>query len=440
MESYSEQLKNTVDGRKEIHIETPILGKILERSVVNSKYPPSEMGQRIKERFEQGEIDPLLVPTVENPQADLYENLNLADFQDVPVFADIANIQVTKGCRHQCTFCAAGAEKTVETMPFQAIVKIADALKIEDIHKRELRKRHREEFLVAFDRFLELKKLRPRTDDHFRTMFFLALSREKITYQELVEKVPYFELFYKPSSMANPHEFEDDTGPKQMIQNYYDSDPFDYRDNNFLHENGDPADFGDVARLLVSSERAVHVTTAGWSKTDKVAQRAAEKVAMLGKENIYLTRLSVSPFDIRARKKMEKYIEDTVNSLRTLLPLHPEILFFGEEAFKEKIMEALTKESSELLSASQWPLFTVSDTPTSNFSGAAKDNEMETDSDHDVMACMPGYHIWPGGDVAFQKKGTFGWNAPDGSRPTAIGKKIWSVSRDVKQTQIKNRY
>ena len=207
------------------------------------------------------------------------------------------------------------------------------------------------------------------------------------------------------------------------IQNYYDSDVFDYKDRTFLHSDGTPADFGDVARLIASETRPIHITTAGWSKTDKTAQLAAEKIVSMGSSFFEKNRLSINQTEVRARKNLDTYLEDTLNTIETLLPLGLEVLIFDDKEDKKyseyslKIKEWVEKKNTGLVQ--------ISHKSISAYSGHSKD-EKHTDDHHDIMACMPGIHIWPDGTVAEQSHDSERHTrAPKGSRPQITEKVLW---------------
>lgn len=236
----------------------------------------------------------------------------------------------------------------------------------------------------------------------------------------------------------------------KQIDTYYDSDPFDYRDSSFLHEDGSPADFGDVVNALGSKSRKIEITTAGWSLKDKVAQKAAEKVAE--SNYISLIRISINSSEIDAKKDPTKYVtkmEGVIKTLRkTFYPPEPDnwekrqsqtqILLFpdpGNLVYQKDVVQKIRQYCKEI----NVHHFIIEPT-ISDFSGPMETEEAK-DTHHDVMSCMPGHHIWPDGTIAEQnlgigylvKKGPstiyHDFGTPKGSRPTPTGKKIFHITK-----------
>ncbi len=236
----------------------------------------------------------------------------------------------------------------------------------------------------------------------------------------------------------------------KIICNYYDSDPFDYRDSSFLHKDGSPADFGDVVNILGSKDRKIHITTAGWSVKDKAAQRAAEKIA---KSNyISLIRISVNPSEIDAKKDFVKYVakmKQVIETLRnTFYPPEQgtwehgqeqtQILLFNDTQnleYQTRVVQEIKKFCQEMNVH-----FFIQEPVISRFSGPTE-TAVGRDTDHDVMSCMPGHHIWPDGTIADQNlgigyltRGHSDWEyhdsgTPKGSRPTPTGKKLFHITQ-----------
>lgn len=198
---------------------------------------------------------------------------------------------------------------------------------------------------------------------------------------------------------------------RKRIENYYDSDPFDYRDPTFLHEDGTLADYGDVVRSLVTDDTLVHITTAGWPSTDKLAKKGAEKVVELyGQSGIVggdLIRISVNSYELRARQDLDVYRADMEQVIQTLAPISPQIqLFYSSDDPKQKDYEV--KVVTPIMKiASDYQLEVNGYGQISRFSGPMETAE-HREVDEDVMACMPGFHIWPDGTITHQD---WEWNS-----------------------------
>ena len=415
---------------------------LIKEKFLKISYPLSEEGEVFKKEVEAGTARVEDIPTVENPRPELFKGLELSEQKLAEIFGEeLSNIQVTKGCRHKCTFCAAGAVETVQTMPYPAIVKSAEQKQ----KAEEKMKQVAEDYFKALEEgtgysIEEIRNIRngkvgfteetnlisKKCAEIFAEHPFLEVYR-KLKPQAVVSFEKTVKDFGQPSTAsfldAVPVDYKDLHFGSIFgkVTNYYDSDPFDYKDKNFLHEDGSPADFGDVARLLATPIRPLHVTTAGWSATDKVAQSAAEKFAAMDVNCIEDTRLSVNQYEVRARKDFDTYLEDTKNSIRTLARLGLQVILF-DNTQDPKWTELLEKIKAY---TEEFDLVYHTRARLSFYSGPMKSGVSEDDH-HDVMACMPGYHIWPDGTIGKQARSeTDRFVAPRGSRPSPIDLKLW---------------
>lgn len=422
----------------------------IAQAFIRQHYPLTEEGQRLKQEVEQALRDTDVValeklgrvlPTVENPRLELFQDLELSPEEEERVFGpDLANIQITKGCRHKCTFCAAGAAAKVETMPFAAVLKIAEK-------KQKWDKRLQE----AWDSWVSLVREKAGFDlnDWSGSLpdNVLLLYEKEYQAHPLRRFVKLEKPFDKPTKLT-------DIG--QKITNYYDSDPFDYRDPTFLHEDGTPADFGDVFLTLASRQRPVHITTAGWPETDRAAARSAQKIVKACKGNpdlVFHPRISVNEYEMTARRDPDRYREDMKKVIVALDAVEPEVMFFIDRDldtndvnmdFRNKVLEPL-KDSIRGREA-KGAYFLTYDYSVSHFSGPMADERFKDDH-HDVMACMPGVHIWPDGSVNEQGKSRWvrvkskpaaGQQLsqrvrekviPEGSRPQPIGLRLYQLPK-----------
>lgn len=403
-------------------------------------YPLSPEGQKLKEDIASGEFDPMNLPTVENPRPELFADFALEKEKIQFVFGgELADIQVTKGCRHQCAFCAAGAERTVQSMPFPAILRAAEKKREadEDMKRQaeewfdHLSKElgHPIEHIRKFSRFDRTGLLGTDNDIYEKACNAFASHPFLRTYQaqhpggqsfidDFSKGHIFFAFEYIPLELNGMY-----NGPIfGQVTNYYDSDPFDYRDRLFMHDDGSPADFGDAAEILASEVRPLHITTAGWSRTDKIAERAAQKVSNMERKRLSHTRLSVNPFEVRARKDIGTYFEDTKHSIDVLSKLGLEVMIYNDPDNREyvKMKEALETYVKSVPGAH------FINPRISYFSGPLAGKVFSENDHHDVMSCMPGYHIWPDGTIAKQKQsGLDMTRSPRGARPTPTGAKLW---------------
>ena len=418
----------------------------LANAFLHQRYPLTKDGEELREQVKQVKTDnnpqelnrltPLL-PTVENPRLELFKDFDLTPGQERSLFGlGLETIQVTKGCRHKCDFCVVSAEAKIQTMPFAAVLKIAekmpDGMREADSLWRSWISSVKKDTGIDFTRVnpYEFAQL-----DDEKSAFSLklkdAFSQHPIS--DVVHKELWDTRFLLDGWNLLRHH----------ITNYYDSDVFDYRDSTFPHADGTPADYGDVVEALASPIRPIHITTAGWPRSDLVAQRAAEKIVSFDdyRNLTSRTRVSVNKFEYRAKRDFREYLEDMKNVVYTLRRLVPTVLLFYEkdnpddQEFITKVIEPLTEfidEGKDGFLATGFhgdkiKLGTIITPRISYFSGPMEDEKHKEDH-HDVAACMPGTHIWPDGTIAEQKKDPAKpWMALRGSRPKPTGQKLYSL-------------
>ncbi len=462
--------------------ELPVEFKIA-KAFLYQKYPLTEKGRQIQQKVQEilsklkqdssntEALDGLRelklhLPTVENPHLDYFEDLHVSPKEERELFGiELANVQITKGCRHQCGHCAAAADKKVEIMPFPAILKIAQKMHqqegvvekaYQDYRDVMLRLFKDEEFRAFLAEIIKGWGNREiingrEIDDAERFFWYIndgfgyLKTEDREKFAKFLDKVNtkpevkhFFEVINLPRHLKNlPKHFHfgeifnlKKTGPLKLveIENYYDSDPFDYRDTAFLHEDGLPADYGDVVKAIASQRRKVHITTAGWPLSDKIAQRGAEKLSSSSAHLLATPRISVHPYEKgTSHGDASKYRESMERVLKTLAPTKPEILFFKEpltdspeelekvEKFKKEALDPLYKLCKEL----DLP---IKGTRLSRYSGRAESADKK-EKEHDVMSCMPGTHILPDGSI--HKQSLYVYYEDYGQRPEPSGKKIY---------------
>lgn len=448
----------------------------LARPLLAPRFPLSEKGKEVAEKIKAKDPGVALedLPTVENPRLEYFSDLTeLSPAEAKELYgARLADVQTTKGCRHQCTFCAADASREVQTMPFPAVLKIGEQMrKIENQITEEWikfcddlgKQLNIDTFFMHDDRFKEDSSAGSEWDARTAMYKVLGMWGGRFTGKSkkiseinelLIGMVPHYPVlveYFKDArdtpekllAHANKGDYRRDNQnlvtdyvkgfgfpivASQLfyqIMNYYDSDPFDYRDKQFLHSDGSPADYGDVVEALASKKRKIHITTAGWYRPDSVAQGAAEKIVKKGKEFFNGVRISVGPYEVRARKDTKQYMLDMANVCRTLQPLQPDILLRGNDNFAKAFEEALKQACPDY---DKWHINRQS--RISYFSGRAKNMEHDNSKkEQDIMACSPGHYILSDGAVAFLKKSEksneSGNYVTPGDRPIPTGLKLW---------------
>lgn len=391
----------------------------IREAFLRSRVPLSPAGEVLKQRIEANEfIDISELPTVENPHLELFESLDIPqEFANKLFGLDLANVQVTKGCTRQCTFCAAGAGtlKKKDIMPFVRVTQIANEKKRIDHSLTPVTEEEWNEENHMLD-----EEYRKRGFSPMRIELSKQYAKPSFMHNLLLEK--------NADYVTVPYE-SDQSQRTPYFTNYYDSDPFDYQDTTFLHEDGTSADYGDVFSALSSEARPIHITTAGWLINNTLAQRAAEKVAATIRKNPALSggiRISINASEITARRDSAAYLEQMKQVIKTFHDVKPQILIFDDKQnsdFRDQVIRPL-KDFCK-----QYEGVRIQAPEISEFSGH---QGIDDDSDdHDVMSCMPGWHILPDGNIAWQelgKKGEGEFGAPKGSRPIITGNRLYSAA------------
>jgi|GEM_PF-3871684 len=214
---------------------------------------------------------------------------------------------------------------------------------------------------------------------------------------------------------------------------YNASEAFDYYDPVF------DADFGDVLFLFMSlfPDQNVHLTTRGWYLGNKIGPRAAEKIARMaqkypGRLDI---RLSLDLFDTMGDET--RYFARFLDIVTRLFT--PQTGFRIHAACSPENMRR--SESLTLLMRNVFTAMTVFPTITiGDISGRGRSAKVPGLRSWDVMACMPGFHIFSDGHVEMLKvnypPATSPWNIELHKEhefvPTNI--KLWEpqLSYDIK--------
>lgn len=464
----------------------------IAKAFLYQKYPLSEKGERLREAvaeivqgLKRNPADKACLeklhglksslPTVENPSLDLFAGFEVADDESRQFFGpDLANVQVTKGCRHRCEHCAAGAEKEVKMMPFAAVLLITRGIRRAAEKARELREEAAhdcralardpdfaalgerlrrlasESAVEASDKtfasalkkdFLNRLAVFEWSIDHLWGIYDsyrldpemeqvdrgLGQELDKL-FAALGERPTFRRLgvLYGGAEIGKVLKRAIQNPGRHHVTNYYDSDPFDYRDTTFPHEDGTPADYGDVVRAFADAGVAVEITTAGWPADDKVAQRAAVKIATLPRDFLHRTRLSLHPYETGTSKgDPSVYRRDMENAIGTLAPIRPQLVFLNPEYSPRRQAYAETLSHLRRVAKNKGFAFSEQTYGVSRFSGRLAPESGNDGNYQDVMACLPGYHIWPDGSLHKQsaEKGF----VEQGSRPRPLGKRLYRL-------------
>lgn len=453
---------NTVSGHEVVTSSDILTSRAT--AFIHQKYPLSPLGRELRTRvgnaLAANDMDQLKLiqshlPTVENPEMKLFEDLKLTDEQAESIlgYKKLAFIQTTKGCSHNCLFCAAGSEHRVSIMPSPAILKIGEVIKrfdgqpnirglwksweetilketgidLRSGNTMEAVRREQEYFLCnadgefgAIQNLLQIYRGHP-ISGYFDDEWFMEKYRKDI---RQVDHTDFRRTFFSRKGLFPLY-----------VTNYFDSDPFDYRDSASPHQDGTPADYSDVVKALATDLRLIHITTAGWRKSDRVAQRAGEKIVILAQQHPELfggIRISVNKTEGMAQQDLGEYLSQIENVIKTLQDADPEVLLIYDErapninAFRKKVVIPLKQFIHEInLEGNNHPAIKTTTYTPSYYSGRMADKKREA-TDRDIMSIMPGMHIWPDGTIAFQtgKRGASPFE-DKGHRPKPIGLNIF---------------
>ncbi|PIZ71000.1 hypothetical protein COY07_05785 [Candidatus Peregrinibacteria bacterium CG_4_10_14_0_2_um_filter_43_11] len=358
-----------------------------------------------------------LLPTVENPHLELFEDFDLDPEHEETFFGmDLANVRVVKGCGKRCLHCIV-PDLNIERMPFPAVLRNAERVKRFNEKVRSL-------VVDVFQQIESETGYKIGDFDRFWPCFDSVPEEDRQKVISVYRAHPIQSVIpWRDDFIEYPQIFF-----VSRLANYYDGDVSEYRDTAFLHEDGTPADYGDVFKAFNHPLRPVEFTTAGWSRTDRVAQRAMEKIVLLlqrdprhGRSN--LVNISVSRFPYMAQRGYPQYLEAMKNVIRTLAPLNPNINLFDSPDDPENadfiaiVVEPLLMFIESLSTESH---FTFKSAVVSKYAGRMADGNHEEDEDIAGFS-MPCYHLFPDGTVAHQTLGK-------GNRPTPIGERLYSLA------------
>ncbi|KKQ37226.1 MAG: hypothetical protein US54_C0040G0002 [Candidatus Roizmanbacteria bacterium GW2011_GWA2_37_7] len=297
----------------------------LARAYIRQKYPLTGRGMELqnqtKDALCQNDLARLdqfaqyCLPTVEEPKLELFEPLNIPkEFESLVFGHDLNTIQSHQGCTWQCTHCAFSTPNKIETMPYSAVLQIGQK---KALFEDALRERMGNWLYTVHVRneISNYNMYNPTQNDIDRMK---AGGAAILFFNDPLSKLLPPDTF-KMGFPVEKSDFELDP-----VSTYYDSEPLEYMDPNFLHKDGRPANFGDVWKALATTSRTVYITTAGWrsgnmNAIDSIGTLIDMK-KILGAPSI-IFRLSVNQFHPIARKSYSSYIlflqriYDTIKSL-----------------------------------------------------------------------------------------------------------------------------
>jgi len=401
--------------------------KKIARAFIKQKFPLSAAGLVLKEKTEQAlneddvqELQLLYgsLPTVDNPHFELFDDLAVKE--DESIFGqDLATVQSTKGCSKQCTFCLADASEKLEIMPYTAVAKLAERVQLEN----------KKICSLMIDVFNKIKSETGYSVGDVDKMCFDFNSIPEKDYQKIIDiynKHPISGLIpWRDDYIEYPHAFF-----MRRLPNFAGSDPFDYKDTSFLHNDGTPADYGDVFIAFDHPLRPVEINTAGWRRSNKTAQRGAEKIVKAclegpreGKSNII--NISVHRFSRSARLDYREYLEEMKNVIATFSPLKPVIKLYDNpnEEGNAEFIEVVVKPLLEFIKTlPEGDKIIIWNQNVRNIGRAAKEAQ-KAEYDEISDTSMLGIHIWPDGTIANKISG-----AKD-SKPVATARRLYILSK-----------
>ena len=381
----------------------------------------------------------IYLPTVENPQLHLFKDLECTPEQEEQLFGwDLANVQCTAGCTHDCLQCSTPPAEKMEIMPYAAVLKISEKMREQEAKKDDLWASWTE--LIRNGTGIDLEEVERQCASRGISYPFAGFLEKY--YPTLIPFVKSEYTKHPIKYTLNPSTNVDYLLVKRavlrkVITNYYNNDVFDYADKTFPHEDGTPADYGDVFAACASDARPVHVTTAGWSRKNKPAKRAADKVMAACRNNPHLKdmiRISVSSGERRVCGNPDDYREDMKEVIKTLMQtstsgLRDNIIFYSDpkDPPKKEYLQKVAWPLEAFIVSHHMPIV-ITSTDISHFSG--RQAREDSKGDHDGAACMPGIHVWPDGTIAYQAY-TFNGHArmevKKGERPRPTGAKIYRL-------------
>lgn len=442
----------------------------IARGFCRQTFPLKDEGSSLKEDVERVlQLNDLswlrsnvaLLPTVENPRPEIFRDFEL-DHDDAHLIfgRKLIVVQTHLGCTWQCEgFCDADAPPCiVQKMPYMGVYKISEEkigwdkrfLKVARNWFEMLHGSWKSNFAAdtvgGRDIYGDEKNL------FVLSPSLLSTVKSETDLSEAVETMDedaFIRFFVQHYNLRLDHPINDylrmyplsDVLSLGDIRNMYHkmipvfsnpirsqilpfnaNCPLEYWDENFLHENGDPANYGDYFHRMTSAFRPVFTSSPGWLPSNKHAERSVETILKLHQTDDWLTagfRLTIKRYNWLARKDPARYLENLKRVVDILWPLG-ESLFLefyedtrieGDRLWAEGIHDELKKHC--LAKWGNW-VEEIEFQLVSRKKGKAYDPAGEDDFDPGGDAW--GIHIYPDGKVYYQVEAQWKrWDYDDNS-------------------------
>ncbi len=450
--NFREELNNMLMLTKAREATDKVLIRIA-KAFLRQSYPLSEEGTALKDDvkwvLESNDLVWLRgnlwrLPTVERPHGKLFAELDFGSLGAAEVMGHkLITIQSHLGCTHQCEgFCDSCApRKITRTMPFAAILKLAK--------EKHCRDRRFARIMLNFLDNLKRHRVMPEGEMEGGIMNMGLLPRDERELDARIQEMKGYEFIkfiravddvcelHPIASIFRQWPMPSMTDAKsklqhvwryywhyvpvmarsmmQPIHNFNGNDPIEYRNLDFLHMDGTPANFGDVFHYLTTMIRPIFLSTAGWLPSNLVAERAARRMMEVYRNDKWYSggvRLTVKRYEILARTDPTAYVENLKRMITLFWPMVPddfdvEIYYdpkiAGDIAWAESICDQLEHFAQSDLGGS---LGIDTLVEVSHKLGRAYDPRY-AETDHDSTGDAWGYHILPDGRVHWREEAVF---------------------------------
>jgi hypothetical protein len=456
---------------------------LIANAFLRQSYPLTEEGMALKDDLTRVMLlkdtiwlggNVWRLPTVEYPHPELFADLDFGSLGEGEVMGHkLMAIQSHLGCTHQCIgFCDSCApRRIVQTMPFAAVHKIADAKFHQD--RRSAR------IMLNFLDNLKKQKIMPCGESEAGVSKMSLVPRDERELNERINSMKGNEFYrfvktvdalcerHPVASIFRQWPMLEISDPATWIQHIWQhywhyipimsrsimlpihsfngNDPIEYGDRRFRHLGGEPADYGDVFLYQTSWMRPIFLSTAGWLPTNQIAERAAQKLVRAYKKDKLFSggvRLTVKRYEILARTDPRAYVENLKRMIAIFWPMMPEDLTIeiyqdpkieGDQRWAESIHAELEAYATSVLGGS---LGIDGFVEVSHKLGRAYDPRY-AEADHDSTGDAWGYHIMPNGRVYWRDEVVFKEFHDDktgiafyklqspSKRPVFTGVKLW---------------
>jgi hypothetical protein len=358
---------------------------------------------------------------VENPHPELFGDLDFGRLTESEVMGHKLNvIQSHAGCEHDCEgFCDANApNKIISRMPFMGLYRIAQSKLRYDrryarISENWYRHIHKMGIVPESESLLDKRIRSMKRFGEFYDFILQVLTvceqhpiSDHLRLWEITAEVD-FRYIWENYGCFLPVLFN---SLQNSILTYNNNDPVAYTDPRFRHEDGTPADFGDLFLRLDTYVRPVFVSTAGWLESNSLAERAMHKVVDRMKGDVCSAgiRLSIKRYEKLARTSPEAYLYNLKRMLSVLWPLRESNNLFLAFYYDVRVEDDELWAVSTMRELDEYAKLTLGDSIAdcsecslvSHYGGRAYDPRYaEEDGDPDNTW---GYEIRPDGTVTWR--------------------------------------